>query len=226
MLLRIPQLLPADSLARCRALVNEANWVDGRVTAGTQSAAVKRNQQLDEASLAAREAQRIVLGALGNNGLFLSGALPNRVFPPLFNRYETGMDFGSHVDNAIRTHVPSGQHIRTDVSVTLFLSSPDEYDGGELVIDDTFGSQSIKLDAGDAILYPASSMHRVLPVTRGARVASFFWVESRVREAERRRLLFEMDSAIVAVRAREGESEAAVKLTGCYHNLLRMWAAA
>jgi PKHD-type hydroxylase len=230
MLLHIPQLLPADSLARCRALVSEANWVDGRVTAGTQSAAVKRNQQLDEASPAAREAQRIVLNALGNNGLFLSGALPNRVFPPLFNRYETGMDFGSHVDNAIRTHVPSGQHIRTDVSVTLFLSSPAEYDGGELVIEDTFGSQSVKLAAGDAILYPASSVHRVLPVTRGARVASFFWVESRVREAERRRLLFEMDSAIVAVRARDGEgeseSEAAVKLTGCYHNLLRMWAAA
>jgi PKHD-type hydroxylase len=226
MLLHIPQLLPADLLARCRALVDEANWVDGRVTAGTQSAAVKRNQQLDDASPVAREAQRIVLNALSNNGLFLSGTLPNRVFPPLFNRYETGMDFGSHVDNAIRTHVPSGQHIRTDVSVTLFLSSPDEYDGGELVIEDTFGSQSVKLAAGDAILYPASSVHRVLPVTRGARVACFFWVESRVREAERRRLLFEMDSAIVAVRAREGESDAAVKLTGCYHNLLRMWAAA
>lgn len=226
MLLHIPQLLPADSLARCRALVSEATWVDGRVTAGTQSAAVKRNQQLDEASPAAREAQRIVLNALGNNGLFLSGALPNRVFPPLFNRYTEGMDFGSHVDNAIRTHVPSGQHIRTDVSVTLFLSSPDEYDGGELVIEDTFGSQSVKLAAGDAILYPASSVHRVLPVTRGARVACFFWMESRVREAEKRRLLFEMDAAIVAVRTREGESEAAVKLTGCYHNLLRMWAAA
>jgi PKHD-type hydroxylase len=230
MLLHIPQLLSEDSLARCRALTSDANWLDGRATAGTQSAMVKRNQQLAEDSPAAREGQRLVLDALSNNGLFLSGALPNRVFPPLFNRYETGMDFGSHVDNAIRTHVPSGQHIRTDISVTLFLSSPDEYAGGELVIEDTFGSQSVKLPAGDAILYPASSVHRVLPVMRGVRIASFFWVESRVREAEKRRLLFEMDSAIVAVRAREGDSQsdskAAVKLTGCYHNLLRMWAEA
>ena len=160
--------------------------------------------------------------ACGNNGLFLSAALPIRVFPPLFNRYEIGMDVGSHVDNAIRTHVASGQHIRTDISVTLFLSAPGEYDGGLLIIEDTFGTHSVRLAAGDAILYPASSVQRVLPVTRGVRTASFFWIESRVREAEKRRLLFEMDTAILAMRSTHGESDVAVKLTGCYHNLLRM----
>lgn len=224
MLLQIPRLLSPDVLERCRALIKDGEWTDGRITAGTQSAKVKRNQQLIDDSPHAREAQRLILDALGDNGLFHSAALPNRVFPPLINRYEIGMDFGNHVDNAIRTHVASGQHIRTDIAVTLFLSAPDEYDGGELVIEDTFGTQSIKLTAGDAILYPASSVHRVLPVTRGSRVASFFWVESRVREAEKRRLLFEMDTAIAVVRSAQGESDVAVKLTGCYHNLLRMWA--
>jgi PKHD-type hydroxylase len=242
MLLNIPKLLSADSLAHCRALIDHADWVDGRVTAGTQSTTVKRNQQLPAHSAAAREAQQLVLVALNNNGLFLSGALPNRVFPPLFNRYATGMDFGSHVDNAIRTHEASGQHIRTDISVTVFLSAPDEYDGGELVIEDTFGSQSAKLAAGDAILYPSSSVHRVQPVTRGVRTASFFWVESRVREPDRRRLLFDMDTAIVAMRASRvdqgGSADMAnedvanddvigketIRLTSCYHNLLRMWA--
>ena len=226
MLLQIPRLLSPDALKRCRALIADAEWADGRITAGIQSAQVKRNQQLIDESPRAREAQRLILDALGDNGLFLSAALPNRVFPPLFNRYEIGMDFGNHVDNTIRTHVASGQHIRTDIALTLFLSAPHEYDGGELVIEDTFGTQSIKLAAGDAILYPASSVHRVLPVMRGSRVASFFWVESRVREAEKRRLLFEMDTAIAAVRSTQSESDVAVKLTGCYHNLLRMWAGA
>lgn len=226
MLLQIPKLLSPDVLKRCRALIADAEWADGRITAGIQSAQVKRNQQLADDSPRAREAQCLILDALGDNGLFLSAALPNRVFPPLFNRYEIGMDFGNHVDNAIRTHVASGQHIRTDIAVTLFLSGADEYDGGELVIEDTFGTQSIKFAAGDAILYPASSVHRVLPVTRGSRAASFFWVESRVREAEKRRLLFEMDMAITAVRSSKDDSDVAVKLTGCYHNLLRMWSGA
>lgn len=226
MLLQIPQVLSTESLARCSEIVGAAAWGDGRVTAGSQSAQVKRNLQLPEDSPAAQEAQRLIISALANNGLFLSGALPKRVFPPLFNCYRTGMDFGSHVDNAVRTHVASGQHLRTDLSATLFLADPDDYDGGELVIEDTFGSQSVKLPAGDMILYPASSVHRVLPVTRGARLASFFWVESRIRSAEQRRLLFDMDTAIASLRAAQGESAEAVRLTGCYHNLLRMWAEA
>jgi PKHD-type hydroxylase len=224
MLLQISQLLSPAELMRCRVLAASDAWVDGRVTAGMQSASVKRNQQLPEDSSEAREAQRIILQALGSNGVFLSAALPKKIFPPLFNRYSEGMDFGNHVDNAIRTHAKTGESIRTDLSITVFLAEPFEYEGGELVIEDTFGTQSVKLVAGDAILYPSSSVHRVTPVTRGARVASFFWIESRVREAERRRLLFDMDQSIVALRAREGESDTAVKLTGCYHNLLRMWA--
>lgn len=224
MLLRIPQLLNYEQLARCQELMTTDAWIDGRVTAGTQSAQVKRNQQLPEDAPASKAGQRIILHAISNNGLFLSAALPKRVFPPLFNRYAGGMDFGNHIDNAIRTHVASGQHIRTDISMTVFLAEPHEYDGGELVVEDTFGSQAVKLAAGDAILYPSSSVHRVTPVTRGARVASFFWIESRVREPERRRLLFDMDQSIVELRSREGESDTAVRLTGCYHNLLRMWA--
>lgn len=223
MLLHIPRLLSDEKLARLRSLMTQADWTDGRMTAGTQSAAVKRNQQLPEDSPLAREAQRLVLAALGNNGLFLSGVLPQRIYPPLFNRYGEGMDFGNHIDNAIRTHAATGQHIRTDVSATLFLAEPHEYGGGELVIEDTFGSQSVKLPAGDMIVYPSSSVHRVMPVTHGARVASFFWVESMVRDPARRRLLFDMDQSILALRAAQGETREAVTLTGCYHNLLRMW---
>jgi PKHD-type hydroxylase len=223
MLLHIPQLLTVDFLKQCRAIIAHAEWGDGRMTAGLQSAQAKRNLQLAEDSSAGKEARKLILAALGNNGLFISGALPKRVFPPLFNRYESGMDFGNHVDNAIRTHVASGQHIRTDLAATLFLTEPDEYDGGELVVEDTFGSKSIKLAAGDMILYPASSVHRVMPVTRGARVAAFFWIESMVRAAEQRRLLFDMDAAIFNLRSSVGETDATVKLTGCYHNLLRMW---
>lgn len=223
MLLHIPQLLPIDSLQQCREIIAHADWGDGRMTAGSQSAQAKRNLQLAEDSSAGKEARKLILAALGNNGLFISGALPKRVFPPLFNRYESGMDFGNHVDNAIRSHVASGQHIRTDLAATLFLAEPDEYDGGELVVEDTFGNKSIKLNAGDMILYPASSVHRVMPVTRGARVASFFWIESMVRAAEQRRLLFDMDAAIFNLRSSVGETDATVRLTGCYHNLLRMW---
>jgi PKHD-type hydroxylase len=223
MLLHIPQLLTVDSLKQCRAIIAHAEWGDGRMTAGSQSALAKRNLQLAEDSSAGKEARKLILAALGNNGLFISGALPKRVFPPLFNRYESGMDFGNHVDNAIRTHAASGQHIRTDLAATLFLTEPGEYDGGELVVEDTFGSKSIKLAAGDMILYPASSVHRVTPVTRGARVAAFFWIESMVRAAEQRRLLFDMDAAIFNLRSSVGETDATVKLAGCYHNLLRMW---
>jgi PKHD-type hydroxylase len=224
MLLQIQKLLSAEALQQCRAIIDNAAWADGLITAGLQSATVKRNMQLPEDLPAARHAQRLILDALGSNGLFISGALPKRVFPPLFNRYEPGMDFGDHIDNAVRTHAASGQHIRTDLAATLFLSEPDEYDGGELVINDTFGTQSIKLSAGDIILYPASSVHRVMPVTRGARVASFCWIESMVRSAEQRRLLFDMDAAILQLRSKHGETDTAVTLTGCYHNLLRMWA--
>jgi PKHD-type hydroxylase len=223
MLLHIPQLLPVHSLKQCRAIITHAEWGDGRMTAGSQSAQAKRNLQLAEDSSAGKEARKLILAALGNNGLFISGALPKRVFPPLFNRYESGMGFGNHVDNAIRTHIASGQQIRTDLAATLFLAEPDEYDGGELVVEDTFGSKSIKLNAGDMILYPASSVHSVMPVTRGARVASFFWIESMVRAAEQRRLLFDMDAAIFNLRSTVGETDATVRLTGCYHNLLRMW---
>jgi PKHD-type hydroxylase len=223
MLLEIPQLISAPDVAALRQCLARADWADGRVTAGSQSATVKRNQQLPEVSEAARQCQRLVLEAIGNSGLFLSAALPSRIFPPLFNRYDVGMDFGSHVDNAIRTHVATGQHLRTDISVTVFLAEPETYDGGELVIEDSFGSHAVKLAAGSAILYPATSLHRVNAVTRGTRLASFFWIESRVRDAEKRRLLFEMDSAIASMRQSGGESREAVRLTGCYHNLLRMW---
>jgi PKHD-type hydroxylase len=234
MLLQIPRVLSPETLAKCRAIIMSADWADGRITAGLQSAQVKHNMQLPEDSPAATEARRIILAALADNGLFISGALPKRVFPPLFNCYELGMVFGNHVDNAVRTHAASGQHIRTDLAATLFIAAPDEYDGGELIIEDTFGTQSVKLAAGDMVLYPASSVHRVTPVTRGARIASFFWVESMVRLAEQRRILFDMDTAISHLRTAENaaanktgnqrESDAVVKLTGCYHNLLRMWA--
>ncbi|MBI3716011.1 MAG: Fe2+-dependent dioxygenase [Betaproteobacteria bacterium] len=225
MLVQVRQVLARDALERCRELLQCADWADGRVTAGTQSARVKNNRQLPEASEAARVARDIVLHALGQSAMFITAALPKRIYPPLFNRYGGDANsFGNHIDNAVRTFAATNQNVRTDISATLFLSEPDEYDGGELVIEDTFGSQSVKLPAGEMILYPSSSLHRVEPVTRGERLASFFWVESMVRESERRRLLYEMDMAIFAIREQQGETAEAVKLTGCYHNLLRMWA--
>ncbi|WP_024300212.1 Fe2+-dependent dioxygenase [Methylomicrobium lacus] len=225
MLIQIPEVLSSDELAQCRALLAGADWADGRLTAGTQSAKVKQNLQLPELSAASLAARKIVLAALNRNALFLSSALPKRIFPPLFNRYEGDYNtFGNHIDNAVRTCADSGVRVRTDLSATLFLCDPDSYEGGELVIEDTYGEHAVKLAAGDMVLYPGSSLHRVEPVTRGARLASFFWIESMVRETERRRLLFEMDMAILELRETQGDIPPAVNLTGCYHNLLRMWA--
>lgn len=225
MLIQIPEVLSSDELAQCRALLAGADWADGRLTAGTQSAKVKQNLQLPELGAASLATRKIVLAALNRNALFLSSALPKRIFPPLFNRYEGDYNtFGNHIDNAVRTCADSGVRVRTDLSATLFLCDPDSYEGGELVIEDTYGEHAVKLAAGDMVLYPGSSLHRVEPVTRGARLASFFWIESMVRETERRRLLFEMDMAILELRETQGDIPSAVNLTGCYHNLLRMWA--
>lgn len=225
MLIEIPELLSPSALQQCRDLLSDAPWADGRITAGTQSAQVKNNLQLPEQSPQSNALRAIIQDALNQNPLFLSAALPKRVFPPLFNCYQGQHNtFGNHIDNAIR-HCPiSGQRVRTDLSATVFLSDPDSYDGGELLIEDTYGRHAVKLAAGDMVLYPGSSLHRVEPVTRGARLASFFWIESMIRETERRRLLFEMDMSILELRAGQGDTAPVVNLTGCYHNLLRMWA--
>jgi len=226
MLLAIPSLLDAAQLAEVRASIEAGEWRDGRVTAGVQSALAKHNLQLASDGEAARTAGDIVLGALGRNALFQSAALPRRIVPPLFNRYEAsdGHRFGEHVDNALRP-LPGGGRIRTDVSATLFLSNPADYDGGELVIEDSYGAHSVKLEAGDMILYPSTSLHRVEPVTRGMRLASFFWIESMVREDSQRSLLLDMDAAVRTLAGEVGDAHpAVVALTGTYHNLLRRWA--
>src|SRR5215831_898281 len=203
MLLPIPDVLTADQVVRARKLLDDAEWVDGRVTAGHQSARAKDNMQLPEGSPAAREIGDMILRALEPNALFISAALPARVFPPLFNRYQGGQSFGTHVDNAIR-QVPGTPHrIRTDLSATLFFTGPDEYDGGELVVEDTYGTHNIKLPAGHLILYPATSLHHVRPVTRGERIASFFWIQSMIRNDSERTLLFDLD---VAIQRLNGES--------------------
>jgi PKHD-type hydroxylase len=223
-LLTIPDLLTPERVAQARQRLDEANWVDGRATAGPQSARAKDNEQLPEDHPAARELGDLILNALGQNPLFISAALPSKVFPPLFNRYRGGHAFGTHVDNAIR-QVPGTPHrIRTDLSATLFLSSPDEYDGGELQIEDTYGLHSVKLPAGDLVLYPSTSLHHVQPVTRGMRVAAFFWIQSMVRDDGARTLLFDLDTAIQRVNLDTPAHAAAVPLTGVYHNLLRRWA--
>jgi PKHD-type hydroxylase len=228
MLLHVPEVLVTDEVRRLRALLAEAEWVDGRITAGTQSAQAKNNRQVPDGSPAAVAGGEIVLAGLQRSALFFTAALPKKIVPPLFNRYDGAANaFGNHVDNAVRTVRSTVTHYRTDLSATLFLSAPDEYDGGELVIEDTFGTQSVKLPAGDLILYPGSSVHRVEPVTRGARMASFFWIQSMVRDPGQRRLLFDLDMAIMALRQRgSGDSDdpAVVQLTNCYHNLTRMWA--
>jgi PKHD-type hydroxylase len=223
MLLHIPKVLTESQVARGRAVLEDAKWVDGRTTAGHLSARAKHNLQVAEGTPEAREMGEIVVTALERTPLFMSAALPLRVFPPLFNRYEPGMAFGAHVDNAIRQVAGSPLRVRTDLSATLFLSRPEEYDGGELVVDDTYGAHSVKLPAGDMILYPASSLHRVQPVTRGVRLASIFWVQSMVGDDAERSLLFDLDVAIGQVTETSPDSLAVVALTGCYHNLLRRW---
>lgn len=225
MLLKIPQVLDAAVLARARELLAQASWVDGRTTAGTQAAQVKNNQQLQPGSEQLRELQALVLQALDKHPLFFSATLPKRVLPPLFNRYSGATNaYGSHVDQAVR-YLPGGvQRVRTDTSCTLFLSEPAEYDGGELVIEHSYGEQRVKLAAGDLLVYPGTSVHRVEPVTRGTRLASFFWIESMVRADEQRRLLYEMDMSLMELRGELGETQELVQLTGTYHNLLRMWA--
>jgi PKHD-type hydroxylase len=223
MLLQIPELLAADQVVRFRARLEAAPWVDGNVTSGHQSAQAKYNEQVREDSPEARELGEAVLAALGRSQLFFSAALPKQVFPPLFNRYRQGMTFGSHVDGAIRTHAASRTRIRTDLSATLFLTAPEEYDGGELVVEDTYGTHQVKLPAGHMILYPATSLHKVNPITRGARIASFFWIQSMVRDDAQRTLLFDLDMAIVRLTRERPDDPALVSLTGVYHNLLRMW---
>ena len=224
MLLHVPEVLSSADVERCTRALESAEWVDGSATAGFQSTLVKHNEQIPEGSAVARELGSIVVGGLNKSLLFASAALPARIFPPLFNRYSVGRAFGNHVDNAIRRVRSTGEMIRTDLSATLFLSSPDEYDGGELVIDDTYGPHSVKLPAGHLVLYPATSLHRVTPVTRGVRLASFFWIQSLVREDAERTLLFDMDMAIIRLRQQVGDHESVVALTGVYHNLLRRWA--
>jgi PKHD-type hydroxylase len=224
MLLAIPQVLSFEQLTRCRERLAAAQWVDGRVTAGYQGAPVKANHQLPEGSTLALELGDMVLAALERHPLFISAALPARVYPPMFNRYEGGQQFGNHVDNAVRLLPGTGLKIRTDVSATLFLSDPNSYDGGELLVEDTYGTHSVKLAAGDLVLYPSTSLHRVNPVTRGVRLASFFWVQSMVRDDAQRTLLFDLDTSIQRLNATGADDQARVQLTGCYHNLLRMWA--
>lgn len=223
MLLQIPGVLGAEQVKQFRARMDAAAWVDGNVTSGHQSAKAKYNEQLPEDGAEARELGEIVLAALGRSALFFSAALPKQVFPPLFNRYREGMTFGNHVDSAIRTHAGTRIRLRTDLSATLFLSAPEDYDGGELLVEDTYGAQQVKLPAGHLILYPATSLHRVNPITRGARVASFFWIQSMVRDDAQRTLLFDMDMAIMRLGKERPNDPALVSLTGVYHNLLRMW---
>ncbi len=222
MLLQIESVLSGDQVAQFRDRLSQSDWVDGKVTAGEQSALAKRNLQIPEDAPVARELGEIILMALGRNPEFVSAALPLRVFPPLFNRYDAGMAFDTHVDNAIRFAGPV--RYRTDVSATLFLSEPEDYEGGELIIEDSFGEHAVKLAAGDLILYPASSLHRVAPVVAGSRWASFFWAQSMVKSAEQRALLFGLDQTIqqLSLKIGQGEPEV-VSLAGTYNNLLRTW---
>jgi PKHD-type hydroxylase len=225
MLLQIPDVLTPDELRALHTTLGEAAWRDGRATAGTQAVHAKNNEQVVPGSEQARAAQTAVLQALNRSALFFSATLPKKTFPPQFNRYGNDTNcYGDHVDGAVMHSAITGDKVRTDISCTLFLSEPSDYEGGELVINDTFGAQSVKLPAGHLVLYPSSSVHRVEPVTRGRRVASFFWVESMVRRDDQRRLLFDMDMDLLRLRGLHGEDPSLVGLTGLYHNLLRMWA--
>jgi PKHD-type hydroxylase len=224
MLLEIPAVLSTDEVALARQALTEAEWVDGRVTAGPQAAKVKRNAQVPEGHPTARALGDDILARLERTPLFISAALPLKVFPPLFNRYAGGQCFGTHIDTAIR-QVPGTPHrVRTDLSATLFLSDPDEYDGGELMVEDSYGAHAVKLPAGHMVLYPASSLHDVRPVTRGERVGGFFWIQSMVRDDGQRTMLFDLDTAIQRLTSAAPGDPALVQLTGVYHNLLRRWA--
>jgi len=224
MLLAIPDLLTAEQVLQARQLLDSAQWVDGRVTAGHQSSRAKDNLQLAEGHPVANQLGEMILEALGGNALFISAALPQRVFPPLFNRYQGGQSFGTHVDNSIRQITGTPHRIRTDLSATVFFANPDEYDGGELVVEDTYGTHTVKLPAGHMILYPATSLHNVRPITRGTRIASFFWIQSMVRDDAQRALLFDLDMAIQRLNRDLPDHPSAVQFTGVYHNLLRQWA--
>jgi PKHD-type hydroxylase len=223
MLVHIPHLLTQDQVAAMQSRLEAASWADGRLTAGHQSAQAKSNLQLPQEDAAARELGEEVLRALEKSPRFISATLPRRVYPPLFNRYEAAMSFGAHVDNAIR-QIPGTPHrMRTDISATLFLSAPEQYDGGELIIEDTYGTHSVKHAAGDLVVYSATSVHRVLPVTRGTRTAGFFWIQSMVRDDGDRALLFDIDNSVRELTRAGGHGESIVRLTACYHNLLRRW---
>jgi PKHD-type hydroxylase len=224
MLLQVPGVLTPDQVLHCRQALEQANWVDGRVTAGHQSARAKDNLQLPEDHPTAHNLGDLILGALRNNSLFMAAALPLKVFPPLFNRYQGGHSFGNHVDNAIRQVTGTPHRVRTDLSATLFVTSPEEYEGGDLVVEDTYGVHSVKLPAGDLILYPSTSLHHVRPVTRGVRVASFFWIQSMVRDDGQRTLLFDLDMSIQRLSQEVPDHPSVLQLTGVYHNLLRRWA--
>ena len=224
MLLQIPDVLTAEQVASCRELLEAADWIDGRVTAGHQSARAKDNLQLPEDHEHARTLGDTIIAALERNPLFMAAALPLKVFPPLFNRYQDGQSFGNHVDNAIRQVTGTPHRVRTDLAATLFFTNPEEYDGGELVVEDTYGLHSVKLPAGSLVLYPASSVHHVRPVTSGARIASFFWIQSMVRDDGKRTLLFDLDVAIQRLAGDVPDHTSVVELTSLYHNLLRRWA--
>ncbi len=225
MLLCVPQVLTKAQGANGRETMDRGDSVDGRDTAGPQSGSVKNNMHLPEGPRAANELGEMVLAGLARSPLFISAALPQRIFPPLFNRYGVGHSFGTHVDGAIRAIPGTPIKIRTDLSVTLFLAEPDEYDGGELTVEDKYGTQEVKLPAGDLVLYPSTSLHHVKPVTRGTRVASFFWLQSMIRDDNARTLLFDLDQTIQELTAERGlEDAACVRLTGIYHNLIRYWA--
>lgn len=224
MILAIPDVLGAEELAAARKRLESAEWIDGRATAGHQGARVKQNQQLAVDNPAAVEVGGVIQRALGRNPLFMSAALPLHILPPMFNRYSGGENFGTHVDGSIRTVPGTGHRLRTDLSCTLFFNEPSEYDGGELVIEDTYGTKTVKLPAGQLVLYPSTSLHRVTPVTRGTRLCSFFWLQSMVRDDVKRSILFDMDIAIQRFGADMATHPSVVQLTGVYHNLLRQWA--
>lgn len=224
MLIRIASVLSAEELAKCRQILDAADWQDGRHSAGYLSRSVKENTQLADGDPTARELGELILHALDRSALFTSAALPLKIVPPLFNRYAANQSYGNHIDGAIRPVTGTPYKVRTDLSATLFLSDPEEYDGGELIIQDSYGERSVKYAAGDMVLYPGTSVHRVSPVTRGTRLASFFWVESMVRDLNHRTILFQLDTAIQAIAADLPEHPAVVDVAGVYHNLLRCWA--